>query len=375
MMYDNIIIGFGLYGMYAALRLGKQGKKVLVLEYEQDSFLRATHINQARVHFGYHYPRSISTALKSKKYFERFNLDFKDSINDTFTKIYATSRNFSWTNADQFKLFCKNASIPCENIDIEKYFSKNFVDGAFLTKEYSYDSEKLKNILYDEIKLMDNIQVKFNSRITQIKNTDKIYEIVMIDEIKYKTSFILNATYASINQIHDFLGYENIKIKYELCEIILCKVSNSLKNVGITVMDGPFFSLMPFGDTGYHSLTSVTFTPHKTSFDVLPTFDCQSKSKGYCSPKQLGNCNNCIAKPKSAWTYMYSLAKKYLNPEFEIEYVKSLFSMKPILMKSEVDDSRPTLIKIMNDNPKFVTVLSGKINTIYDLDEVLDEIK
>ena len=27
-------------------------------------------------------------------------------------------------------------------------------------------------------------------------------------------------------------------------------------------MDGPFFSIMPFGETGLHSLTSVTFTPH-----------------------------------------------------------------------------------------------------------------
>ena len=50
------------------------------------------------------------------------------------------------------------------------------------------------------------------------------------------------------------------------CEIILCTVDERLKNTGITVMDGPFFSLMPFGQTGLHSLTSVTFTPHETSY-------------------------------------------------------------------------------------------------------------
>jgi len=136
-------------------------------------------------------------------------------------------------------------------------------------------------------------------------------------------------------------------------------------------MDGPFFSIMPFGKTGYHSLTSVTFTPHKTSYDYLPTFKCQENSKGFCNKYSLGNCNDCPAKPESAWQYMSNLAKKYMNDNFEFKYEKSLFSMKPILKACELDDSRPTVIKTFSENPTFVTVLSGKINTVYDLDEVL----
>jgi hypothetical protein len=108
-----------------------------------------------------------------------------------------------------------------------------------------------------------------------------------------------------------------------------------------------------------------------TSYEKLPTFPCQKKSIGSCSPKQLGNCNTCVARPNSAWPYMFSLAKKYLKSDFKIEYVKSLFSMKPIMLNSEIDDSRPTLIKTYSQNPTFISVLSGKINTIYDLDEVL----
>ena len=167
------------------------------------------------------------------------------------------------------------------------------------------------------------------------------------------------------------LGYEPFKIKYELCEIILCSVSENLKNTGITVMDGPFFSIMPFGKTGYHSLTSVTFTPHITSYNVLPAFECQKRSNGFCTKEKLGNCNDCPAKPKSAWSYMANLAKKYLKDEYEFKYEGSLFSMKPILKASEIDDSRPTVIKQFSSNPTFISVLSGKINTVFDLDEVL----
>ena len=45
---------------------------------------------------------------------------------------------------------------------------------------------------------------------------------------------------------------------------------------------------------------------------------------------------------------------------------------KPILKASEIDDSRPTVVRVMSDEPKLVSVLSGKINTVYDLDEVLE---
>ena len=70
---------------------------------------------------------------------------------------------------------------------------------------------------------------------------------------------------------------------------------------------------------------------------------------------------------------MSNLAKKYLKSEFGFEYSHSLFSMKPILKASEIDDSRPTVIKVHSKNPTFISVLSGKINTVYDLDEVLND--
>ena len=88
-------------------------------------------------------------------------------------------------------------------------------------------------------------------------------------------------------------------------------------------------------------------------------------------PEQLGNCNDCPAKPETAWGYMSNLARKYLKEEYRFEYVGSLFSMKPILQASEIDDSRPTVIRTLTEKPTLVSVLSGKINTVYDLDEVL----
>ena len=376
MEYDKIIIGAGIYGLYSALFCAKNNEKVLVLEKDDESFKRATYINQARVHMGYHYPRSYSTAIKSKGYFERFNKDFEFSILSEFEQIYATSTNFSWTNAEEFRKFCKSANIMCDNVPIDKYFKDGMCDGAFLTKEYTYDAKILNQYFIEKLREYPNVEIKYNAEIDTIQKSGKYYEIELKTKEKYKTGFLLNCTYAGVNEIIEKLQYEKFKIKYELCEIILCEPSKALEGIGITVMDGPFFSIMPFGKTGLHSLTSVTFTPHVTSYDRTPVFACQrqlAEREGavLCSQSKLDNCNDCPCRPKSAWPYMSHLADKYLREEYSYTYQGSLYSMKPILKSSEVDDSRPTAIRVLSSDPFFISVLSGKINTVYDLDEYL----
>ncbi len=371
--YDRIIIGAGIYGLYAALYCAKKGDKVLILECDKVSFSRASYVNQARVHQGYHYPRSISTAIKSAGYFDRFNRDYDFSINKEFRKIYATSKQYSWSDGEQFKQFCRMANIPCEELNPEQFFKKDMCDAAFLTTEYTYDAKLLRDFFLNELSKYKEVCLKCQIKIEKINKTDDDYVIQLADETEVKTSYLLNTTYAGTNQVLNMIGYDKFKIKYELCEIILCEAGEKLSQYGITVMDGPFFSIMPFGKTGQYSLTSVTFTPHHTSYSDLPIFQCQQKSAGYCSEYYLGNCNHCIAKPDTAYPYMSNLAHKYLRDEYSYTYKDSLYSIKPILMSSEVDDSRPTVIKIYSQKPTFISVLSGKVNTVYDLNEVLND--
>ena len=331
--YDKIIIGAGLYGLYSALFCCERGQKVIVLECDQTPFRRATYINQARVHQGYHYPRSISTAMKSASYFERFNKDYEFCINREFDQIYATSSQYSWSDGKQFKEFCKAANIPCEELHSGSYFKNGMCDGVFKTREYTYDAMILKDYFLRKLEVYpSSVMIKYGVDITGIDKDATSYIINTSDGISYKSGFVLNATYAGTNQVLNMVGFEKFRIKYELCEIILCEVNDKLNNIGFTVMDGPFFSIMPFGKTGYHSLTSVTFTPHTTSYEEMPTFDCQEKSEGFCSTLHLANCNDCPAKPITAFPYMSNLAKKYMLDDYKFEYKKSLFSMKPILI-------------------------------------------
>ncbi len=369
MTYDRVIIGAGMFGLYAAKIFGRAGHKTVVLEADSGAMLRASFVNQARVHNGYHYPRSMGTAKQAGQYFKRFSDEFADCVNKSFTKIYATSRNFSWTNANEFEKFCSAAGIRCEQIDHRKFFNECVVDGVFLTEEYSFDADLIRIKMMNELSAMDNVQVLFNHAVEKIvKNASHF--IVSSCGDTFETDFILNATYASANEILDMAGFDPLPTKYELCEIILGRPNEALKPYGITVMDGPFFSVMPFGCSEYHSFTSVCFTPHTTSYDKLPTFSCQNK-RNDCFPGRLQNCDLCSEKPRSAFNYMQGLMRKYLREEYKFNYVRSHFALKLILKASEVDDSRPTVIQESSINPTFITVLSGKINTIYDLEEVL----
>ena len=377
MMVDRLIIGAGLYGLYSALYCAGKGQSVTVLEIDGAPFSRATYINQARLHMGYHYPRSLSTAMKSAGYFKRFVEDYSFCVFSEFQQVYATSKNFSWTDAAEFYKFCKDAGIPCEWLPVERYFNEGSCDGAFLAKEYTYDAAILREYFVNELEKYPGVKLLCGRQIQRIVKKADCYEIYVLhdgEEERYESSFVLNATYASVNQVLERvegIGTGNFDIKYELCEIILCRVNDWLRDIGLTVMDGPFFSIMPFGKTGYHSLTSVTFTPHTTSYEATPQFACVPGSS--CSGGWLKNCNSCERRPDSAWEYMAALARKYVREEYGFAYEKSLFSVKPILKASEVDDSRPTVVRYASEDPTFISVLSGKINTVYDLDEFLDK--
>ncbi len=370
--FDRIIIGGGFYGLYSALYCGRKGEHVLLLEKDPESFMRASYINQARVHMGYHYPRSISTAVKSKGYFDRFHRDFGFCIHKEFEQIYAVSSNFSWTSAGQFMKFCEASGIYYKPVHEDQYFKRGMCDGAFLTKEYTYDALLLRDWLLDEIKKCPGVTTLFGNTVDVVENNG-MYYVIHANEKQYQSDFVLNASYASVNQIHKLAGFEPFTIKYELCEMILCNASEHLKNLGITVMDGGFFSIMPFGKTGGHSLTSVSFTPHDSDYNEIPTFECQKAAGRYCTPAALGNCNLCPAKPQTAYPYMSQLARKYLSDELDFKYIRSLFSMKAVLKTSEIDDGRPTVIRKMHESPDFYSVLSGKINTVYDLEDILNE--
>ncbi|HMX41488.1 MAG TPA: FAD-dependent oxidoreductase, partial [Saprospiraceae bacterium] len=135
--FDHIVIGGGIFGCYAALYLAGRGARVAIVEKEDRLFRKASLVNQARLHGGYHYPRSVATAAMSDEHKARFTDEHRAFVNFRFEKYYAIDRFGSFTDPAQFERFCDYLHIRCERMPEHPLFNFERLEALYLTEEYS----------------------------------------------------------------------------------------------------------------------------------------------------------------------------------------------------------------------------------------------
>jgi glycine/D-amino acid oxidase-like deaminating enzyme len=363
-----LVIGGGFFGMYLSEYLSLQGHEVILSEKEDDFMQRASYVNQARVHNGYHYPRSILTALRSRVSFPRFYEEFNACIDDTFDKYYMISQLQSKISASQFEKFCYRIGAVCEPAPakITDLVDSNYVEAVFTTKEFAFDSCKLKQLMLERIEdagVQYHLKQKVLS-VSSVKNKLLVNISSVSDERELESievDDVFNCTYSMTNQIITDSSLEIIPLKHELTEMALVDVPDELKHAGITVMDGPFFSIMPFPVRGLHSFSHVRYTPHYEWHD-----------KGNEDYKDAHKHYGEISK-KSAYKHMLHDAKRYLPILSECKYEDSIWEVKTILPHSESNDSRPILFKPNYGLKGFHVIMGGKIDNVYDVIEVIEK--
>ncbi len=148
-MLDAVVIGGGFFGCETALELKRLGfSQILLVEREAGLLRRASFVNQARVHNGYHYPRAPATALRSRKSFERFVSEYSEAIVRDLKKYYVIARG-SRVTGDQFEAFCNAIGAvnrPAPN-DVERLFVPGTIERVFEVQEFAFDAVKLADRL------------------------------------------------------------------------------------------------------------------------------------------------------------------------------------------------------------------------------------
>ncbi len=357
--FDAIIMGGGFYGCCIALLLAEHFPRVAIVEREADLLQRASLINQARVHGGYHYPRSIMTAARSQINLPRFAMDFRAAIVDNFTKLYGIARHGSKVNAGQFYNFFKKsgAEINPAPSELEKFFNPLFVEAAFTVREMAFDGNILRQLLRKQLEAK-GIHIILSTEITGVQKTGEQFIVEGANSNTFTASHIFNCLYARINFI---LGKSNLPLaplRHELTEMALIEPGPFAK-LGLTIMDGPFFSLMPYPARQLHSLSHVRYTPH-TSWE-----DAETPQDGYALLAQ--------QRPASNFDYMQRDAARYVPLIDELKQVDSLFEIKTTLTQNNHDDGRPIWFHEEPSLPHFYTVMGGKIDNIYDILDVITE--
>lgn len=363
---DAVIIGGGFYGSAIAIYLAKTRglRRVILLEREQALLLRASYNNQARVHNGYHYPRSFTTAFRSRVNLPRFVRDWPQAVKQDFVKLYAIARRNSKVTAKQFERFCHEigAKIKPAEAGLKRLFEPRLIEDVFLVEEYAFDSTRLAEWAVKELQNA-GVEVHYSTRATAIsRSPDDKSLIVTIqpqsrDASSIKCRYVLNCTYSGLNQLSgDFPGTQT-GLKQEVTEMALMQAPDVLKEIGVTVMDGPFFSMMPFPACGLHTLSHVRYTPHFSWKDARGV-DPYKKLDEYERATRVDRIVRDVG--------------RYLPAVLDAKYVDSLFEVKTVLVKNEGDDGRPILFEKHAELPGCYSVLGGKIDNIYDVLEKLE---
>lgn len=364
---DAVIIGGGFYGAAIAIYLAKQRglKRIVLAERESALLTRASYNNQARVHNGYHYPRSFTTAYRSRINLPRFVRDWPEVVKQDFTKLYAIARRNSKVTAKQFVRFCNEIGAKIEPADqsLRQLFEPHLIEEVFLVEEYVFDADKLANWAEDELREW-GVEVRLKTRVTAISTGNNSLRVAIREEngseSEIASRYVFNCTYSGLNQfVGDFPGTRT-SLKHEITEMALMQAPLALAGLGVTVMDGPFFSMMPFPARGMHTLSHVRYTPHM-HWNDQQGIDPYQKLDEYEHATRVDRMVRDVG--------------RYLPAVLDAKYVDSLFEVKTVLVKNEGDDGRPILFEKHPELPGCYSVLGGKIDNIYDVIEKLDDEK
>jgi glycine/D-amino acid oxidase-like deaminating enzyme len=355
-----LIIGGGFFGLYLAEHVSTRYDHVIICERQRNVMQRASYGNQARVHNGYHYPRSLLTAFRSRINYPRFCDEFAACLDDSIESTYAIARNFTKVNARQFRLFMQRIGAPIEPAGYEtrQLFDLQHIEDVFVTEECVFDSCKLKETMLQRI-WARGIELRVNTEVTSLKPSNGQIEVRVShsgDDSCICADGVFNCTYAATNAPLRASGIPAIALKHELAEMCLVDVPEPIRRRAVTVMCGPFFSCMPFPPRRMHTLSHVRYTPHCSWRDG----DQNGRPHAACRA--------------TSFPHMIRDVRRYMPIMADCRYRDSIWETKAILPLSEVDDSRPILFKPHYGIANHHVVLGGKIDNVYDVVDEVDRL-
>ena len=258
------IIGGGIFGTSIAAELGAFCS-VTLFEKNAELLKEGTFINQFRHHFGYHYPRSAETVQEIQQSTLDFEHIFEPAIDRTIPTYYGLAKKGSLVTKDEFLTFCAAHNLPYTIESPPDYLlSKKLIDLTIKVPEPSYHHSKLAKLTLDRLAKIPTVRILYNTQVTNCvlkKNGIKTitYQAKKSAKKKQDFDYVINATYANINQFNSWLNFEKYPLRVDLAEVLIVNIP--IEPISITVVDGQFATLMPTGNphefTLYHVKESI----------------------------------------------------------------------------------------------------------------------
>ncbi len=349
-MLRAVVIGGGVHGLLSSIVLAREGIHVSLLEKETGLMMGTSIGTQYRAHLGYHYPRSPETVAECFEGLKFFKSKYPEALFYPEENYYLIAKEGSNTSYEGYKKFCDGVGLSYEEKTPQKSFwNKDSIDGYFKVPEPVYNPGILK-ILLERESFELGVEIHTQSRVVGFEERKSRYNIISHDvscegslgkDKRYETDIVVNATYAYTNNILKILGLEKDMTRYFLqhTEVVIARSREKIP--ALTVMDGPFVSLLPImgeKDTGLYVV-----------YDVVNSV--LDREEGYFLDDTKRNVTN--------WNKMVEHGEEYFPFFGKLEYIKSLYGSRPIPVHV-VGDSRHTRIKAHHEFPGIYSLFEGK---------------
>lgn len=321
------VLGSGWYGCSIALGLINDGHEVELHEIADHLFAGASGGNPARLHLGFHYPRSGLTQAACQEHHAEFMARYGHLTHGVPINLYAIAAQDSLVD---FRSYCDTLRGRVEfiNVQPEEHGLQN-VEGALLTGE--------RHIVIIK---------------ARIWFTEMLGDVVRfgvapgaVDDPKWDVT--IDCTFCANDA-------ENID-RFEPCVMALLQ---GPPGIAVTIMDGPFGSIYPWNEAEcLSSLTSAKFTP------ISKTCRSWSEAKYILDTQTVTN----LEERGDAMRYQMGHYWPYSLERYKVVDYKRTIRAMP----RSAADSR--LVDVVKIGDRALRVRAGKIDAVFHAERVIKE--
>lgn len=342
------VIGCGIFGAMTALRLSEKGATTAVFEKQNAPLRGASFNNQNRLHLGFHYPRDDETARQCIRGFQRFRDEFPDCVLDGFTNAYFIATEGSFVTPEQYLAFCQRMGLSHETVDLANFSPPvNQVAVGVTCNEVVYDCEILRRLVLDRLSCA-SIRPNFGQAVTRISRDGARFLLEAEGRMHGPFDAVVNCTYADVNRLTEQLGHVTPKRQFEYTMVPILEWDRP--PVGITVMDGPFMTVLPFGRTGKFLLYHVAHT-------VVERFIGDQMPETWFDP---ATAPSSRVDPQTLFERMRETCSAFVPDLARARLAGFLQGPRVVLANRDSTDARPSIIQRHED--RYISVFTGKID-------------
>lgn len=338
------VVGGGVFGTSCALELG-QFCDVTLFERHSDFMEEVSFVNQWRHHSGFHYPRSYDTVQEIRSTREDFESLYGDAIIRDYPSYFCPSAYGVEIPAERYVAACSSNYLSFSfEYPPEHVCDRNSIGVSLRSDEGVYDYYRLRDIIANKLHAMPNINIQFGSEVIggslcpdgtkrlTIKGDGSTREA--------EFDYLINATYANCNLLAAWFGFPVEPLRFDLYEMLV--LSLPIDQVCVTILDGPFTSLVGMGGDNLFMLSHVHASVLKSDVpdDGMPPDWGEFTS----------NRRNMLLQ-----------SSRYLPILKQAEVIESRYATRAVSAFAEDFDARPTVIR--DHGFGCWSILGGKIIT------------